>query len=717
MHPRNTSRRTGFINYLCSYLSGIGLLLLLPMLTAAQRVPACNGATQQTNRINGLCLLCNIGQPAAAIDTSQATYSTLSVPVGLLGVYAEQTLIFPFTGASTDSIQLLLSFPANLLELSAISKVEIATYNGATYNNDRQSVYTPAAVILLLTAPNQVLVTFSPGHAYDRIAVRLSTSLISALGSVNIHYAARKLPPPTLTSSSVTICENAMATLTATAPTGMTLHWYDSPDAANSIATGSTYTTPSLFNTRTYYVAAAPGSGCASGSRASVSVNIHNAPPKPFITATDFSVCSGSTTTLQAGTPDGQFYKWYSQEAGGSVLFTGSSYTPPPLSHNTDFFAATIDSFGCTSLNRHGVTVQVKPIPEQPAVSKKINCKDEYSDLHITFPAAHTDYRWYYNANDTLPQVEDVDFSPLISSARSFFVTATYNGCTSIPKEVEVTPLPPPAAPVLVSSVISACAGDSITLIARSPEDVLFVWLHLVDDDFDFTLDSVLKVAPIETSAYFSIAYAANGCFSDSVTPAIVIAHPRPSTPVAVADTVTINAGQSASLEVLSVDSVITRWFVSATGDSSIAAGDTFITPPLYQDTVFYAAAFSNTVCASYNRIPVWVRVLPEAPLGKGSRSGTDAAPAPMASGSDAAIAFPNPFADQFSIRYPVIDNSRVVIELFNQNGQRIALLKDENTKSGIYEVLYNNNKLPAGIYQCRITTNNSTKVLRLVKQ
>lgn len=715
--PNNITRQN--LNLLYGCFVGLGLMLLLPILTAAQQVPACNSATQQTNRVNGLCLLCSITQPAAAVDTSIATYSTLSVPVGLLGVYSEQTLKFPFTGASTDSVQLLLSFPASLLELSAISKVEVATYNGSTYNNDRQSVYTPGAVLLLLTAPNKVLVTFSPGKAYDRVEVRLTTSLLSALGSVNIHYAARKLAPPTLAGDSVSICENGTATFTATAPAGAVIHWYSTADTVNSLSTGATFTTPSLFNTTAYYVAAAPGAGCATGSRARVVVNVHEAPEAPFVTAGAFSVCSGGSTTLHASAIGGQSYKWYSQESGGSVIATGSSLTTPALTQTTNYFAAAVDSIGCTSVDRHGISVQVKPIPAAPAVSKEVNCKDEYSHLYITYPSYKTDYRWYHTATDTLPEEEEVDFFPLITSPHSFFVTATYNGCTSAMKEVSVTPLAPPAAPVLTSFLVPSCLGDTVNMVARSPEDVLFVWLYLnpAGDDLDFTVDSVLKVAPGEPTPYFAIAYAANGCFSDSVTPAIVLPDPRPTAPAAIDDTVTISAGQNAFLAVSAVDGITHRWFAADTGGNSLAEGNTFVTPPLYNDTVFYAAAFSNTACGSTARVPVFVKVLEASPQAKGGRPTPDPAVGTAMALNVQSAAYPNPFKDQLHIRYPVMQRTHVVIELLTLTGQRVALLKDENMNAGAYEVIYNSHKLPAGFYQCRITMDTETQVWRLVKQ
>lgn len=65
------------------------------------------------------------------------------------------------------------------------------------------------------------------------------------------------------TVSNVTICYGATATLTATitgtVPAGTTLNWYATPFGTTSLGTGTSFTTPALTTTTTYYVGFCPG--------------------------------------------------------------------------------------------------------------------------------------------------------------------------------------------------------------------------------------------------------------------------------------------------------------------------------------------------------------------------------------------------------------------------------------------------------------------------
>ncbi|MFL9835204.1 Ig-like domain-containing protein [Chryseobacterium terrae] len=60
--------------------------------------------------------------------------------------------------------------------------------------------------------------------------------------------------PTSITSTNgATVCPGGMATLTANAPAGVTVNWYDALLDGNLVGTGNTFTTPALTNTTTYY--------------------------------------------------------------------------------------------------------------------------------------------------------------------------------------------------------------------------------------------------------------------------------------------------------------------------------------------------------------------------------------------------------------------------------------------------------------------------------
>ncbi|WP_431245006.1 immunoglobulin domain-containing protein [Flavobacterium sp. P21] len=85
----------------------------------------------------------------------------------------------------------------------------------------------------------------------------------------------------TALTQSVTIQSGQNATLSATtSEAGVTLNWYDVPTGGTAIATNtSTFTTPILTATKTYYVETQSATGgCVSASRTAITVNVVSTP-------------------------------------------------------------------------------------------------------------------------------------------------------------------------------------------------------------------------------------------------------------------------------------------------------------------------------------------------------------------------------------------------------------------------------------------------------
>ncbi|MCE3074922.1 Ig-like domain-containing protein [Chryseobacterium gwangjuense] len=65
------------------------------------------------------------------------------------------------------------------------------------------------------------------------------------------------LPPGLISTTGATICPGATATLNATADAGAIVKWYDVATGGTSIASGNSYTTPTLTTTTNYWASAA----------------------------------------------------------------------------------------------------------------------------------------------------------------------------------------------------------------------------------------------------------------------------------------------------------------------------------------------------------------------------------------------------------------------------------------------------------------------------
>ncbi len=79
---------------------------------------------------------------------------------------------------------------------------------------------------------------------------------------------------------------------------------------------------------------------------------------------------------------------------------------------------------------------------------------------------------------------------------------------------------------------------------------------------------------------------------------------------------------------------------------------------------------------------------------------------------------YPNPFNPSSIISYAVPKASYVTIEIFNALGEKVETLVSADKKAGIYQVQFNANNLPSGIYFYRMIAGNfiETKKMMLLK-
>ena len=79
---------------------------------------------------------------------------------------------------------------------------------------------------------------------------------------------------------------------------------------------------------------------------------------------------------------------------------------------------------------------------------------------------------------------------------------------------------------------------------------------------------------------------------------------------------------------------------------------------------------------------------------------------------------YPNPFNPSTTIQYAIPEQSFVKLVVYNLLGEEVSILVNEQKEPGIYEVKFNANQLPSGIYIYRMQTAKATftKKLMLLK-
>lgn len=76
---------------------------------------------------------------------------------------------------------------------------------------------------------------------------------------------------------------------------------------------------------------------------------------------------------------------------------------------------------------------------------------------------------------------------------------------------------------------------------------------------------------------------------------------------------------------------------------------------------------------------------------------------------------YPNPFRESTTIRFVVPEDGYVSLDVFNTLGQRVMTLVADYRQAGVHLVRLSGDRLPAGLYLCRLEWNSMVRTTRLV--
>lgn len=178
--------------------------------------------SQQVSQV-GVCLLCSATNPNYSVDGNPATATRLTIPANVLGSM-QQTLQFANPGKAGDIVDVELDLPGGLADVQLLSAVSLATYNGATYNNDRVAISNPLITLQLLSG-TRYRASVTAGANFDRVEVRLG-GVAGLLTNLDIYQASYRYKAPAV-SGNTTICSGTTTTLTAVLAVGETVNWYN----------------------------------------------------------------------------------------------------------------------------------------------------------------------------------------------------------------------------------------------------------------------------------------------------------------------------------------------------------------------------------------------------------------------------------------------------------------------------------------------------------
>lgn len=466
--------------------------------------------------------------------------------------------------------------------------------------------------------------TYSSGDTYYAVVVWTATSsgTLHFLNEVGTYIDKTKTV--TINSNTVgapsgtsgTRCGTGTVSLSASpSGGGDKVRWYAASTGGTYLAENTSYTTPSISTTTTYYIVTWNSStSLNSYPRTAITATVTTTPSLPSLTGG--AACANVSISL-SGTPgaNGNVIRWYDQYSGGTLLAENNSYATPGLSVTTDYYASSYNtSTGCEGA-RDAVTASVQLTPTIPTGGTSQSACGETEFTFTLTTGTNGDKVFWYDAPSagTLLGTSPALHTGTISSSTNYYA-ASYNlttGCFSNRITLTATVNPVVGAPSVVGG--SLCRSDSIELTGTAGSNGTTLIWYTSPLGGDSLATGLTFTTPILTSTtpYYAASFnATTGCFSTTRAAAVTEVNIIPnvvtlqSQPVYGSGTVDLwaylpymnNSNNSFwdEPDELGVDTskFEVKWYASESnalaGTGVLANGSRFTTPEISDSTNYY---------------------------------------------------------------------------------------------------------------------------------
>ncbi|HEY0652112.1 MAG TPA: DUF6443 domain-containing protein [Chryseosolibacter sp.] len=383
-----------------------------------------------------------------------------------------------------------------------------------------------------------------------------------------------------------------------------TVRWYDASSGGSLLATSTTFTTPTISSSTTYYISSYnTGTGCESG-RVAVTATVNPTPGAAFVEAISNQCGPGSVTIYASYGSNGNMVRFYDASSGGNLLATTLTYTTPALTSSTIYYMSSYNtSTGCESASRVAVTATINTIPGAPSASGSSRCGAGTVFLSATPGTNGSTVRWYSTSTGGSPLATSTTYTtPSLSSTTTYYLsTVSSAGCESTSARVPVTAtiIPIPDAPIATSN--ARCGSGTVSLTASPGANGNTVYWYTTSTGGS-AFHSGLAYSPnlSATTTYYLSSFNTAGCESTSArVPITATINPIPSSPIynggsrCGSGTITLSATSGSNGNTV-------RWYDASSGGTLLATGTTYVTPSLTSTTTFYITSYnSSTLCES----------------------------------------------------------------------------------------------------------------------
>ncbi len=278
------------------------------------------------------------------------------------------------------------------------------------------------------------------------------------------------------TASDQRICSGESVTVSVSG--NSEYRWYDTSTGGTSIASGSTYETPTLTSSKTYYVEGILGD-CTTSTRTEVRVEVAQSINQP--TASDQNICSGESTIITVS--GNSNFNWYDTPNGGTAIATGDRFETPTLTSSKTYYIEGVIG-DCITTTRTEVNAIVSENPGIPTIFVSQN-------QNLTISSEFSSYQWYYN-NTPIEDSNLASYQPLQSGEYQIEV---FNdaGCNAISEKFAVD-----------ESMLNAIRGTKVYRYYPNPvkSDGLLNIEGFTIDDYDVQVVNIqgqilLKSSPV----------------------------------------------------------------------------------------------------------------------------------------------------------------------------------------------------------------------------
>ena len=392
----------------------------------------------------------------------------------------------------------------------------------------------------------QSIVVNTPGI----YSIAVSDNSGCPLAAQSITVSSAPIPNAPIAGNNGPLCTLNPLNLSASDIAGATYNWTGPGGYVSSLQNPVLIYTP--ISQSGIYSVTATVNGCTS-LPATTNVVLIPSVVTPPLAWYDKPACTGKPLVLHAANYIGGVYSW----TGPNGFFAN---TEDPVINNialqdSGTFSVIVTVNGCSS-QPGSVTVAILPTPNSPFASNNGPlCEGKTLNLNAS-DITGASFNWGGPNNFVSTNQNAVISNTLLSQGGMYNVTATVNGCTSLPATTDVVINPLPTLPI-ASNNGPLCVGQTLTLNAISTPNSTFNWTGPIGFISTNQTPSIANVTLANASAY-NVTASLNGCTSFSATTTPIIS-PVVSVPVVTSNS-PVCSGGTLNLNTLSIAGVSYNW-------------------------------------------------------------------------------------------------------------------------------------------------------------